>query len=105
MTINCDNVLKVIRNCNPNCAVAARNREDGVAGECRSAAIRAYSELRSRGLGEVAAFDASVRVYRHYHPGSATDCACDMVAHWIEEDIENAVPAPAGAADAAISAD
>ena len=74
-------------------------------GECRNAAIRAYRELRSRGLGEVVAFDASVRVYRHYHPGSATDRARDLVAHWIEEDIENAVPTPAGVAGAAISAD
>ena len=76
-----------------------------MARECRSAAIRAYNELRSRGLGEVVAFDASVRVYRHYHPGSATDRARDLVAHWIEEDIEDTVRTPAGAAGATISAD
>ena len=68
-------------------------------------AVRAYRELRSLGLGDMAAFDASVRVYQHYHPGSATDRARDRVAHWIEEDFENAVATPAGAAGLAISAD
>ena len=76
-----------------------------MAGECRSAAIRAYRELRSRGLGDVAAFDASVRVYRHYHPGSATDRARDRVAHWIEEDMEGAVATLDDAVAPAIPAD
>lgn len=85
--------------------MVARDREDGVAGGCQSVAVRAYRELRSLGLGDVAAFDASVRVYQHYHPGSATDRARDRVAHWIEEDIENAVAAPDGATGLAIPAD
>ena len=89
-------VLTVICNCNSKYAMTGENREDGVTGECRSAAIRAYSGLRSRGLGEMVAFDASVRVYRHYHPGSTADRARDLVAHWIEEDIGSAVPVPAG---------
>ena len=83
----------------------AQDWEDGVGGECQSVAVRAYRELRSLGLGDVAAFDASVRVYQHYHPGSATDRARDRVAHWIEEDIENAVTAPDGATGLAIPAD
>ena len=95
-------LLTVICNCKRKHTMICTGGEDGVAGECRSVAVRAYRELRSRGLGDVAAFDASVRVYQHHHPGSATDRARDRVAHWIEEDIENAGATPDGAAAPAI---
>ena len=85
--------------------MVAQDWENGVAGGCQSVAVRAYRELRSLGLGDVAAFDASVRVYQHYHPGSTTDRARDRVAHWIEEDIENALATPDDAAGPAIPAD
>ena len=97
-------LLTVICNCKPKHTMNRTGWEAGVAGECRSAAIRASGAPCTRGLGDVAAFDASVRVYQHYHPGSATDRARDRVAHWIEEDMEDAVAAPDGAAAPAIPA-
>lgn len=70
--------------------------------KCRSATVRAFDELRMRGINEVAAFDASVMVYKHYHPGSATDRARDLIANWIEEDLEGRFRAAGGSV---ISAD
>ena len=64
--------------------------------------MRAYNELRTRGINEVSAFDASVMVYKHYHPGCETDRARDLIAHWIEEDLEGLYPATGGSV---ISAD
>ena len=83
-------------------AIFSANGEDIVSVECRSATVRAYNELRTRGINEVAAFDASVVIYKHYHPGSATDRARDLVAYWIEEDLEERFLAAGGSV---ISAD
>jgi len=82
-------------------AIFSANGEDKVSVECRSATVRAYNELRTRGINEVAAFDASVMVYKHYHPDSGTERARDLVAHWIEEDLEDRFLAAGGSVTSA----
>ena len=52
---------------------------------CKQAALRAYHELRARGRNEPAAFDASVAVYRFYHPETPAVDSIDLVDRWIEE--------------------
>ncbi|MFN3231757.1 MAG: hypothetical protein ACE363_06305 [Alphaproteobacteria bacterium] len=52
----------------------------------RSAALRAYGELRESGVVDRDAFHAAVRVLRYHHPQVHSRQACDMVAEWIEPD-------------------
>jgi hypothetical protein len=50
--------------------------------------LRAYSELRERGVAEIPAFAASVTVYAHHHPDSNSETATGIVARWIDGEIE-----------------
>ena len=52
---------------------------------CKTAALRAYYGLRTRGRGEFAAFDAAVAVYRFHHPKTPSLNSIDLVDEWIEE--------------------
>ena len=54
---------------------------------CRSAATRAYRELRQRGVPDRPAFEAAVVVYRCHHPESASGDAKWVVGDWIAEDL------------------
>jgi len=53
---------------------------------CRTATLRAYTELRRGGVHDQHAFSAAVRVFRHHHPLVRERQACDIVAEWIEPD-------------------
>ena len=48
--------------------------------------MRAYQELRDRGLIDPDAFEAAVRVFRHHHPETRTGDARLVVADWIAPD-------------------
>ena len=53
---------------------------------CRQAAVRAYEELRDRGVIDHDAFDAAVRVFQHHHPAELPRKARFIVADWIAPD-------------------
>lgn len=53
---------------------------------CRKAAVRAYEELRDRGIIDAEAFDAAVRVFQHHHPAELPRQARYIVADWIAPD-------------------
>jgi hypothetical protein len=53
---------------------------------CRTAALRAYRELRDRGLIDPDAFEAAVRVFQYHHPSMLRGDAKLVVADWIAPD-------------------
>ena len=53
---------------------------------CRTAATRAYRELRQRGVPDRPAFEAAVTLYRYHHPETARGEAKWLVAEWITEE-------------------
>lgn len=53
--------------------------------ECRDAVIRAFGELRKRNMGENAAFESAVSVYRFHHPEVSKLQATDTVDRWLDQ--------------------
>ena len=53
---------------------------------CRNAVSRSYHELRQRAVPERAAFEASTRVYRYYHPEVPARVARLTVSAWLDKE-------------------
>ncbi len=51
---------------------------------CRDATLRAYRELTEAGQREDRAYEAAVRVFRHYHPDRTKVEAYQAVADWLD---------------------
>lgn len=51
---------------------------------CRAATTRGYLELRRRGVPDVHAFDAAVRIFSHHCPDKKPE-AHDYVAAWLDD--------------------
>ncbi len=51
----------------------------------RSAAVRAYGEMRARGLSDPRAFQTAVAVFHLQHPEVPSDDARFFVADWISD--------------------
>ena len=54
--------------------------------QCRNATLRAYREMRQLGQREDRAYDAAVKVFRHYHPEKERVEAYQVVADWLDTD-------------------
>lgn len=61
------------------------NRHKHIHTRCKAAAVRAYLELREKGEGDVAAFDAAVHVFRLHHPEVPKVQALDAVSAWVDD--------------------
>lgn len=55
--------------------------------ETRSAALRAYGEMRSRGFTDDQAYQTAVVLFRHRFPEIGGDDAKFVVADWISESL------------------
>ena len=55
----------------------------GQTAACKTASVRAYNELRTRGILDRDAFKAAVRVFRHHHPDTPFNEANFAVAEWL----------------------
>ena len=53
--------------------------------QCQIAAIRAYRTLIESGQREDRAYEAAVRVFRHYHPDRPHVEAYQAVADWLDQ--------------------
>ena len=52
--------------------------------QCRIATLRAYEMLKDSGQREDRAYNAAVRVYRHFHPQVPRVEAYGVVADWLD---------------------
>lgn len=52
--------------------------------QCHDATIRAYQMLKDTGQREGHAYEAAVRVFRHYHPDRPSIDAYEIVADWLD---------------------
>ncbi len=78
-------------------SIVVRWQEEGAVcrdGECQVATVRAYRELRERGLSDRAAFDASVTLFRLRHKAASPRDAILQVAEWISDDLERESDGP-----------
>jgi hypothetical protein len=55
--------------------------------DTRSAALRAYCEMRERGLSEICAFKTAIRVCHYRLPDVPYDDARFLVADWVSESL------------------
>ena len=62
--------------------------------QCRAATLKAYRELAKSTQREDRAYDAAVRVFRHYHPESQRIDAYQTVADWLDQSEAGADPMP-----------
>ena len=53
--------------------------------QCHDAALRAYQTLKDSGRHEEHAYEAAVRIYRHYHPNRPRIEAYQEVAEWLDQ--------------------
>ncbi len=61
--------------------------------QCQKAVTNTYVELRKANHDEARAFDAAVRVYRHYHPEQRRLDAFQTVADWLDQTETQSTPA------------
>lgn len=51
---------------------------------CKGAVIRAYRELRERGITDRDAFDSVARIHRFYHPEVSPRQSRFVIAEWLD---------------------
>lgn len=56
--------------------------------ETRSAALRAYAEMRARGHSDPRAFQTAVSIFNMHFPDVSGDDAQFLVADWISESLD-----------------
>lgn len=55
--------------------------------DTRRATLRAYGEMKQRGVPEARAFETAIRVFHHRLPEVPTDDARFLVADWISDSL------------------
>jgi hypothetical protein len=66
---------------------ANKNGEVGMLEDTRSAILRAYGEMKARGVSEARAFETATRVFHHRLPEVPSEDAKFVVADWISQSL------------------